>query len=336
LLLWATRGVGVPPLVTTGPATAGPGVAGAIGQPGTSAVFGNERMLDGLRAGLRVGAGGWFDDGHAVGADVRFYTLGNQSDNFAGVANGSNVVNVPQFTAGGVQFPIYVGFPGLTTGTVSATAQTRFLGGDANLLHELTRAGGVGVSVFAGYRYLHLGDRLGVSFDAVPTAAGAALLGAQARLMGEDDVRTRNDFHGGQVGLMIGGDVGRFAVGFRTSLAMGTTVSDLDASRTRSVGVAPAAAGLAALLGSAANIPVFPVVQTGGRISDDYFAVVPEVGLKLGYRVTDHVVVSGGYNFLYWSKVRRAQDQFDLSPAITGATTSFWAHGLSLGLDVRY
>ena len=54
LLLGNTSGVNVPPLVTTGPASAGL-LAGAVGAPGTTVLFGGRKMLDNWRTGMRHG-----------------------------------------------------------------------------------------------------------------------------------------------------------------------------------------------------------------------------------------------------------------------------------------
>jgi hypothetical protein len=52
LLLWWMRGMHVPPLVTTG--SLNDAQPGALGQPGTQIVFGDEDINDRLRAGGRL------------------------------------------------------------------------------------------------------------------------------------------------------------------------------------------------------------------------------------------------------------------------------------------
>ena len=58
--------------------------------------------------------------------------------------------------------------------------------------------------------------------------------------------------------------------------------------------------------------------------------------MRLGYHPTDHLRLSLGYNFLYWSRVRRAPDEYNLSPVLSNRTTDFWAQGFNVGLEVRY
>jgi hypothetical protein len=93
-----------------------------------------------------------------------------------------------------------------------------------------------------------------------------------------------------------------------------------------------------------------------GQHSNNRFAVVPEVGINLGYQVADWWRVFVGYDFLLLSSVIRPGDQIDpninvsfipnfysnapasplLRPAPTLKDTNFWAQGISIGMEIRY
>ncbi|HJZ54825.1 MAG TPA: BBP7 family outer membrane beta-barrel protein, partial [Gemmataceae bacterium] len=334
-LYWATQGVVPPPVVTTGPSTAAPGVAGVIGQPTTRPLFGGDRTLNQFRPGFRAEAGYWFDPSAVWGVSGRLYFLGAVSERFLGAGNGTNVVNVPQFvTVGGVptQIPLYVGFPGQTIGTVSASTHSNFIGGDLNLRRGLGADRPVRFDLLGGYRFLHLGDNELTSFDVVSATVPAAL---SPRLVGEDSIRTRNQFHGGQLGFAAYGRHGPFSLELQTTVALGVSVTELDDNRFRVFGGGAAGlpAGLvgfgpAAVVGGGA-VPF--AVNQGGQVN--FFAVVPEVGVKLGWHPWEHVSVTCGYDFLYWSRVRRAQD---LAGSPPGGSTDFWVQGINVGLDFRY
>lgn len=323
-LYWATQETTVPPLVTTGPASAGPGIAATLGGPGTSRVFGGPHLLDGLRSGFRVEAGLWKDDTGRRALSARFFFLGSDSTQFAGVGGFGNVLNVPQFAAPGVQVPVYVGFPGLAGGTVAASAQTNFLGADATLRQALKAGDCYRCDFLVGYRYLHLGDRVESFFDSISAAGTAGGL----RLMGEDSVRTRNNFHGADFGLGGTARWNRFTLEMRSTVALGVTAADLDHSRTRSIGVT----GIGGLPVSTA----VPFLRAAGREETSYFAVVPQFGVKVGWHPVDHVRLTVGYDYLYWSRVRRAAEQYNLSAVPRHDTGDFWAQGLGLGLELRY
>ena len=316
-ILGNTSGVNVPPVVTTGPASAGV-LAGAVGAPGTVVLFGGRRMLDNWRAGARTEVGAWFGQTHIWGASARLYSLFSTSDQFAGEGNGTNVVNLPQVvTVGGqvVQMPIFVGFPGISVGSVATTAQTTFTGGDVNLRRLLASNPGFRFELFAGYRQMHLGDELGAAFR----ASGG--LGAVILLSGEDSIRTRNNFYAGQVGSLGSIAMGRFTLQGQSAFAVGVNASDLDFGRSR-----------VATIGTTQ----VPIVQTedGGRLN--FFSVAAEGGVRIGFRVTEHAKLTVGYTGIYWSKVRRAQEQFDLSDSPTGGITHFYTNMLSVGGEVRY
>jgi hypothetical protein len=95
-----------------------------------------------------------------------------------------------------------------------------------------------------------------------------------------------------------------------------------------------------------------------GSYGRNVFAVVPEAGINLGFRLTDWASVVVGYTFLYASNVARPGNQIDRainptqSPAISltdPATLSgparprfkfegsdFWAHGLNAGIAFNF
>ena len=67
-LMWWTKGMETPPLVTTGPSASQPGY---IGYPGTQVLYGGDRILDRLQSGGRVQAGLWLDTCDRVGSGRR-------------------------------------------------------------------------------------------------------------------------------------------------------------------------------------------------------------------------------------------------------------------------
>jgi hypothetical protein len=93
-----------------------------------------------------------------------------------------------------------------------------------------------------------------------------------------------------------------------------------------------------ALLAQATNI---------GQYSDDQFALLPELGVDLGYQVTPALSLHVGYTLLYLTQVLRTGDQLDLAVGSSGAPgdvarpiaalddTSLWVQGLNLGVEWR-
>ena len=89
-----------------------------------------------------------------------------------------------------------------------------------------------------------------------------------------------------------------------------------------------------------------------GRFTRDMFSVVPEIGVNVGYQITDNLTAYVGYNFLYWTNVARPGDQIDRTinisqlsggnlagparPVFTPRATDFWAQGVNFGLAFRW
>lgn len=338
-----TRGVSVAPLVTTGPAT-NLVLAGAIGQSSTLPLFGGRRTLNDWRSGLRGEAGVWLDEDHRNGVSARLYSLFSESDRFAAQPAGATVVNVPHFIPVGgaaVQIPVFVGFPGLTAGTVQTSARTTFTGGDINWRHLLTRGDSYRLELLAGYRQMYLGDELASSFAVNPL--GPAALGL-TRLTGSDAVRSRNDFFGPQLGLYASTGWNRLTLEGHSSFAMGVTASEVRFARSRSGGLNPLASPLLAVAGvpplataalaTAANAFTLSRPNTAGEVT--YFGAVCETGLRASWRLTDHLRLSGGYSWLYWNNVRRAQEEFASGAPVRARAVDFSTHLFSAGLDLRY
>lgn len=328
-LYWATQGVSPSPVVTTSSPTAAPGVAGALGQAGTIPLFGANRTLNQFRPGFRVEFGHWFASNPTWGVSMRFYDLGAISEQFLGGSNGTNILSYNQAIPtpqGPVPVPLYVAYPGLAIGSTSASVHSNFLGGDVNLRKRASTQSSVELDWLTGYRVMHLGDNLVSSFDVISATVPQPF---GARAVGEDRVATQNQFHGGQVGFVATHRHGQFSFGFQSTVALGVTLSELDDTRIRAV--TPGAVGLHGI----GPLPAVPLVVS--RNEEQYaFAVVPEVGLTLGWQPSDSVRLTFGYNFVYWSDVRRAQAVYDLTPVPAAGTTDFWAQGINWGLELRY
>jgi hypothetical protein len=324
--------VWVPPLVTS----AAPGspfpTAGALDGPGPI-LFGGRRELHSTRPGLQARVGYWFDDAQTSGVEAGLIFLGGLSERFVGSSGPGGVVLArPIVGPDGLN----AGSPvtGLAPGGITASADTRVIGGDVNYRRALRCGECCRVDLVAGYRYLHLGDTVDVwtaTTQRIPIPPEATI-----QVLSHDSFRTRNHFHGPQVGLVTGC---RLASGLTleltTKVAMGVTVSEADTvGTTQFAGPAVTAA-----------VPSGLLVMPSNTLSDSTssFAVVPEAGLKVGYCLTDCLKVNAGYTFLYWSEVRRASEQIDLTvnpaagrPAFRNDTSDVWLQGWTLGVELRY
>jgi hypothetical protein len=352
-LLWWTRGQRLPALVTTGPA--GEPARGALGANGTVVLFGNQEADDQARSGGRLRGTLWLDPEQAIGLDMGGFLLEQVSTDFAANSDSIPVLARPVFLLGsnveGRQLVATPAMPGGLLdlhGQVTVNTPSRFWGADAGLRGNLVKDTGLCLEALGGFRYLGLDEGLHVSADTLSLQAvpGVPALDLGNQLAIADRFDTHNRFYGGDVGLRASWHSGCWAVEgqARISLGVNDEIVDIAGSQTYTT-----------LAGQQQQTPggLLALPSNSGHFHQDRFAVVPEVGLKVSYQLTMALRVFVGYDFLFWNEVARPADQVDrtvdprqLAPSGSGAgqsrpgfsfqQTTFWAQGVSGGLELRY
>lgn len=339
-LMWWQRSQSMPPLVTSSPAgTVGP--IGTLGNPNTTILY--DSIPENVFSGGRFTLGMWFNRCCNTGFEVSYFFLARQLTSSSFSSLGDPLLARPFFDAelGAADAEIF------TPGNTTIQTYSQLWGIEGNFRHKWKCGPNYWIDFLWGYRHLNLSEGINITEDlSIPLVGGGAL-----RVVEQESFRTRNMFNGMQVGLDGEHRLwNRWFVGWTTKLAMGAThqIINIDGSTTF---VAPAPFGTitqpGALLATPTNM---------GRFTSNSFAVVPEVGVKLGYDVTDRCRVFMGYNFLYWSSVARPGDQIDLNvapsfrptilgpgagggprqPAVLYNNSAYWAQGLTFGLMYRY
>ena len=348
------KGDRIPPLVTTSPAGTARNQAGVLGVPGTTTLFGDGHTNYEARSGGMITFGYWFDDCRTCGIEANFFMLGSNNTGFNAASNGSAILARPFTDATtGKQSSELISFPGLVSGKVNVSdPSTGLLGAGAlvryNLCSSCCPCSSYRVDLLAGYRYLRLTDNLAINEDLVstdPKNPNGVPLGTALAI--SDQFCTSNDFHGFDLG--VAGEIqrGRWVFGWLAQVALGATIEEVDINGNTRVTVPGAAPvnNVGGLLALQSNI---------GTYNRDRFAVVPELGLWVGYQITPRLRFITGYNFLFWSEVVRPGNQIDttvnpnllppvnnpvagpLRPAANIQGTSFWAQGITLGLQFNY
>ena len=359
-IAWVAKGQNLPPLVTASPPGTTRQNAGVLGAPGTSTLFGGGRYNDDWRSGLRVRAGMWLDECQRFGIEGDFFFLGQSRDRFvAGSADGSQVISRPFFNVlqnrqdaqlvnfnGTPAFPDsqLVSLPGVLAGSVGVDSTSNFIGGGVNALCNLCCDPCGRLDLLAGFRYLNLRDSVTITENL--TALPGSSVPAGTQFLIRDRFRTNNDFYGGVLGLNYERRFGHYFLGVRPSVALGvthTTVT-IDGSTT--------------IIPPGGQPQVYPgglLTQNSNIGSYNYnsFSVVPEIGVRAGVQVTDHLRAFVSYNFIYWSNVARAGDQIDLRvntnqiapaqaldgpafPAFQLKRTGYYVQGIGAGLEYRW
>jgi Putative beta barrel porin-7 (BBP7) len=353
-LLWWTKSAPLPtPLVSIG--SPSDPVPGALGQPGTQVVLGGQNVDFNPASGVRLAAGWWFDAKQTFGIEGGVFVLGQQGADFSAFSNpfGSPLIARPVTDAqNGAQIAYWDSAPGALAGGPYVTMRSQFFGWDLDGTVKLYQLPNFRVDGLLGFRYLNLTESLqivdqftalspGLTFVGQPVAAGS-------NMVDFDYFKTTNNFYGGQLGTRIDWTTGRWEIEALAKFAMGT-------SQERTVinggtTLFPVSGGSAGAVGG--------VLATTANIGNYYqspFAFVPEIDLNFTYHITPNLSARIGYSFIYWSDVVRAGNQVSPvvspnlvpsdpsygtagpnAPSYAFQTTSYWAQGLNLGLELQF
>jgi hypothetical protein len=351
-LLWWTKGQQLPPLVTTG--SLSDSVPGALGQPNTVELIGNNTVDDQVRSGGRFFAGLWINDAQTIGIEGGVFFLQPRSTQLTAYSNGLGLLARPFYEVGTVTAPdgttqelaqedaLLVGSPGTSFGNVRVSTSNLFWGAEANGRVNLCGDCFYRIDLLAGFRYLELKDSLGIVSisDTIPPVGPTTVI---------DTFNTINHFYGGQVGLVVAFCRGCWFLDFRGKLALGaiSRVADINGLTTFLAGGGPPV------------IPggLFAQPTNSGHHTNTAFSVVPELGVRAGCQITSYLRAYLGYSVIYLAKnVAQPGNQIDRAvnvnqipalgqlapltsdfrPAFTFLNTDFWAQGFSFGLEVNF
>lgn len=366
-LYWWIRDGGLPPLVSTGPATdPAPGVLSTPSiAPNSQVLFGNGPINTQGRSGARFEVGRWFGDCRPWAIEGGFFFLGQRSTTFSAGGDGSAgspVIARPFIESNrGVETVEYVNFPGVLRGNINITSTNNFYGANIDWRRRLwcPPCSNFRVDGQIGFRYLNFDEDLRITENPqllVPVLnEGGIPLAAGLQQNSTDYFKVRNQFYGAMFGVVSEYYCGRFSLGLSTKVSLGTTRENLEIAGGQTITVpgAPTGSFTGGLLARPTNI---------GNYTTDKFTVVPEVGFRVGYQATQHFKFFLGYDFLYWSNMLRVGDQVDrtvnlggvplfIQPGQTSITTGqvlpagdpnrpaailketdFWAQGISAGV----
>jgi Putative beta barrel porin-7 (BBP7) len=359
-LLWWFKDSPVPvPLLTT---TSNPGSmpVAAFNDSNTSVLLGNESLGGGVHQGARFTLGYWIDDGRQIGLEGGYFFLADKTTVRSAASSGqpgAPVLAVPFFDEdASAENTFVVASPGGFAGAAVLSLTSRLQSAELQGVVQAFDATNLHVEVLFGGRFAELTENLSFA----TSSTGISDPNTDLILNTVDQFNVRNDFYGWQVGTRAQARWGNFEFRASAKLALGDMhqVANLNGFAVTNFFNAPAGGpftGVPAQVVPGSGAFVQPSNQ--GRFSRDSFAVAPEVGVTLGYRLTDGLRVFAGYDFLYLSEVLRPGDQIDRGinfsqtvqsaiagnaaavgsrPAPTLVGSDFWAQGIHLGLELRY
>jgi hypothetical protein len=346
------------PFVTT----SAPGDGGVIGQPSTRVTYSANGDLDvGLFSGFRI-MGGWYKDAdYRCGFEFGGFLSEQKSEIYNAVSdpNGIPTIARPFIIAGGGNGVFTVANLGQAAGGITVANSSRFWGAEGNFLTNLWRScpGDKcfwNVDGLVGVRFFQLREDL--TFDTASTilSGGATFVGqpvvAGGQILVRDSFESTNRFYGGQVGLKANADCGQWYFNAVGKIAFGLMHQTVDVNGSTTL----SDAGLG--INATANGGLYATSQNIGNYGNDEFAILPEVGLTLGYRWCSWFSSYVGYNAIYVDKVARpgnalpqavnpslvpASNSFGLGavnpvPNSTVSQSDFWIQGVTFGFKAAW
>lgn len=340
-LLWWREGSELPPLVTTAPSGTNP----ALGNPGTTILFGNEKVGEHARAGARLSFGHWFDPCQSFGLEGRYVWMGDAHTRFFADSSNFPVLGLPFFDAatGSQEAFVVARDTGDPTRSGSVLVSTS---NDVNVWDLVFRkrfwgCGPNRIDLLVGYQASRIDDNLQVSSVSTVTG-GSEPLGSETQRL--DDFATTNEFHGVVLGLSSYCCRGPYSVKLRGSIAFGS-VDQIIAIRGQSSSFVPPSST------STSNEGLFAQSTNIGTYSAEEFIVLPEFGAQFVWDISCCLQMNVGYSLLYWSDIAQAGDQVDTvlnlndpgtfngdtaRPVFRLNSNSYFVHGFSAGLTYRF
>jgi hypothetical protein len=369
-LAWWTNGTFLPPLVTTSPADTAIADAGVL--PNATILFGNTTVNTEGRSGARVTVGYWLNCDRTWGLEGDFFDIGGLSTNYsaASSATGSPILARPFFdvdpaTGQPRQASEIVSYPNQFSGNISVSDSDYLQSAGFNLRGMLCCGNFCGSSdkdsceicdprscrmdVIAGYRFYRLNDSLLIHENVLGLAASPF---PDTTFDVTDSFRTINEFHGVELGLVAQTYRGPWSFEFLAKMALGNNHQTINLNGATTITQRNANGAIVSQQSYNEGVYVLGT-NTGGHSRDD-FVVIPQLGMEIGYQITDNWRAFLGYNFLYWATVAKAADQIDQNidsarippptthqlsepfPAYNFHASNFWAQGINGGVEFRY
>ncbi len=330
----------LPTLVTTSVGQPLPPVdeAGILGDADTRSLFGGSEVGANTINGIRYEVGLWFDDCRTKGFQVRLFDTGENDVNLqtdgtrqAVIARNFLDVGPPQ-----EQSLVSIAYPNQTSGSILANLSSKTNGGDLLLRHVLSQDHLVRCDWLMGYQTARLSESLDIVSNTTNLNAPNPILDQ------EDHFQARSQFQGATFGFSGEAREGNWYLGSLFKLGFGNMERRVDISGfSRTTVGSDISTQNQGLLARQTNI---------GTYRDDTFVIVPELGLHIGYRLTNKLDFTIGYSMLRLPKVSRVVDSLDpnlasnlsdplvgeIRPSFTLQESNFTLHSLNLGLQWAY
>jgi len=234
------------------------------------------------------------------------------------------------------QDALLLAFPGLSQGGVNAYLTTNnIIGAEAFAEIMMTRDALRRIDLVAGYQFLRLDDWFQINSNSTLTQQGNPFAGT--RIDVTDRFSTRNQFHGGEVGLRGRMARGQWSLNVLGQVGLGNMNEQVTIAGTNTTSFG----------GVSATNPggLFAQPSNSGTFTRNKFAYIPQLTANLNYHINPCLSVHIGYNILWISDVATSGQQIDTTvnppPQLVGPArprfvfrdTDYWLQGINWGLN---
>ena len=322
-----------------------------IGQPGTKVLLGGQDLDTGANPGFRVSAG-YASPVDEWGIEGSFFYIlprsTKQQVSSSGQIGSTDLIVPFLDVTTGRESGTELSFSPFFAGSATEKLTNSLLGADINATWAFMPARPLRMELLGGFRYLRLRETytFKTSSPFIPPFP-------QDIWNTKDEFDATNNFYGPQLGVRGRFDWGRFFLSGALKFAMGAMVQSVDVTGSLT-------SNDFTNFGPTQTFPggYFALPTNSGNHSRTVFAVVPEVGLTLGFQITPWASVFAGYSFLYTNNVARPGNQIDrninptqsvswvgeppvslvgpVAPNFKFNGSDFWAQGVNVGLGIRF
>jgi hypothetical protein len=321
-----------------------------VGAPATQTYLGGQDLSVGVTGGMRITASYGLSERSKLEGNFFFVPYRSTTSSVSSSGqNGSVNLIVPYLDVNtGRENGTEISFAPLYSGSAQEEYRVGMLGAEFNGAWALSSPASWTVDALGGFRYLRLRETYTFTTSSpfiAPFPPGVWNT--------TDKFETTNNFYGLQAGLRARYDQGSFFGTAIAKVALGAMAQAVDISGSLVTDEFTSSGATQTFAGG-----YFALPSNIGNYSRSTFAVVPEIGLNLGYRLSPAASITFGYTFLYASNVVRPGNQIDRTINPTQSTaytenpkpnaqgparpsfgfndTNFWAQGVSLGLAYRF
>lgn len=317
-----------PSLVITGTQTPNPQAPALFDVTNPQTLYGGNLPSETMFGG-RVILGVWFNRDQTWGMVGSFFTTSTKESQFvAGSVDGATFIGRPYFdTTPGVNAENIERVADIAGqgGSVTIDRSIQLRGADLNFRWNLFQSNNPcsklfwNIDGYAGARYMGLDESLNVSENLRAYSDVNVLVNGVQQLafrsgtqtFVQDRFSTRNNFIGGNIGLLAEWRFGRFFIETRGGIALGSTSQEVIIGGSTQYSLPNPVAGQPVIVTPTQPYGLLAQSTNSGSRQQTTFSYVPEFGVKLGLQLTDHVRIHAGYDLMYWTNVVRPGQQID-------------------------